>query len=248
MDLGLHGRVALVTGATRGIGRGIAEALIAEGATVAITGRGDSVVEVAKEIGARGYRFDSGDLGAGHSLVHEVSEELGPPHLYVANTGGPRRDDDALGFSVQEWEQAHRELVISPMTIIQALLPGMREREFGRIVAVSSSAAREPLGGLQLSNANRPGLLAAFKLLAREEAAHGITFNAVLAGRIETERISSLYPSDEARDAAAREEIPAGRLGETGEIGAVATFLCSHQAAYVTGQSVLVDGGLTQSW
>lgn len=248
MELGLHGRVALVTGATRGIGRGIAEALIAEGATVAITGRGDSVVDVAKEIGARGYRFDSGDLEAGHSLVHEVSEELGPPHIYIANTGGPRRDPDPLGFSTVEWEQAHRELVVSPMTIIQALLPGMREREFGRIIAVSSSAAREPIGGLQLSNANRPGLLAAFKLLAREEAAHGITFNAVLAGRIATERITSLYPSTQARDAAAREEIPAGRLGQTDEIGAAAAFLCSVPAAYVTGQSVLVDGGLTQSW
>jgi 3-oxoacyl-[acyl-carrier protein] reductase len=124
----------------------------------------------------------------------------------------------------------------------------MRERGFGRVLAVSSSAAREPLPGLQLSNANRPGLLAAFKLLAREHAADGVTFNAVLPGRIATDRLVEAYGSLDAAQAVAGDEVPARRLGTPEEVAAAAAFLCSAPASYVTGQSVLVDGGLTHAW
>jgi 3-oxoacyl-[acyl-carrier protein] reductase len=124
----------------------------------------------------------------------------------------------------------------------------MRERGWGRVLAVSSTAAVEPIGGLQLSNAHRPGLLAAFKQLARETAADGVTFNAVLPGRIATDRIAGNAGGIEAAQEAARTEVPAGRLGDVAEIGAAAAFLVSGAASYVTGQSLRVDGGLTRSW
>jgi 3-oxoacyl-[acyl-carrier protein] reductase len=249
MDLGLDGKVALVTGGSRGIGRGIAEALAREGARVAITSRSpDAGALVADRIKGKAYTFDSHDLGAVDGLVDAVERDLGPVDVYVANTGGPPVGADPLGFSDEQWEAAHRTLVVSPMAILRRVLPGMRERGFGRVLAVSSSAALEPIGGLQLSNANRPGLLNALKHLARETAGDGVTLNAVLPGRIATDRIADNAGGMEVAQAAARTEVPAGRLGTVDEIAAAATFLCSVPASYVTGQSLLVDGGLTRSW
>jgi 3-oxoacyl-[acyl-carrier protein] reductase len=249
VDAGLAGRAALVTGASRGIGRAIAAALAAEGARVAVAARSaDGVAAVAAAIGGHGYVFDSADLGAADVLVDAVEAQLGPIDVYVANTGGPPRFGDPLAIAASEWEAAHRALVVSPMLLMARVVPGMRERGFGRVLAVSSSAAREPLPGLALSNANRPGLLAAMKLLARENAAHGVTFNAVLPGRIATDRLADGHGGIEAAEAAAHEQVPAGRLGRPEEVAAAAVFLCSQAASYVTGQSLLVDGGLTQSW
>ncbi len=236
MELGLEGRVALVTGASRGIGRAIADALEAEGASVARASRSSA------------YAFDSADLGSVDPLLDAVEADLGPIDVYVANTGGPPRSDDPLAFDAEQWEEAHRALVVAPMLVLRRIVPGMRERGFGRVVAVSSSAAREPLPGLQLSNVNRPGLLAGFKLLARENARFGVTFNAVLPGRIATDRLVDGYGSLEAAEAAAEEEVPAGRLGTPEEVAAAAAFFCSPAASYVTGQWVLVDGGMTRSW
>jgi 3-oxoacyl-[acyl-carrier protein] reductase len=236
VQLGLDGRVALVTGASRGIGRAIADALQDEGARVARASRSSA------------YAFDSADLAAVDSLVDAVEADLGPIDVYVANTGGPPRFEDPLAISAEEWEAAHRALVVSPMLIMGRVVPGMRERGFGRVVAVSSSTAIEPLPGLQLSTANRPGLLAALKQLARENARAGVTFNAVLPGRIATDRLADGYGGLDAAEAAAREEVPAGRLGRPEEVAAAALFLCSAAASYVTGQSLLVDGGLTRSW
>ena len=236
MDLGLTGRVALVTGASRGIGAAIADALEAEGARVARASRSSA------------YAFDSADLAAVDGLVDAVEADLGPIDVYVANTGGPPRFDDPLAIPAASHSAAHRTLVVSPMLIMGRVVPGMRERGFGRVLAVSSSTAVEPLRGLQLSTANRPGLLAALKQLARENAGAGMTFNAVLPGRIATDRLADGYGGLEVAQAAARDEVPAGRLGTPEEVAAAAAFLCSAAASYVTGQSLLVDGGLTQSW
>ena len=236
MDLGLTGRVALVTGASRGIGAAIADALEAEGARVARASRSSA------------YAFDSADLAGVDGLVAAVEADLGPIDVYVANTGGPPRFDDPLAIPAAEWEAAHRTLVVSPMLIMGRVVPGMRERGFGRVVAVSSSTALEPLRGLQLSTANRPGLLAVFKQLARENAGAGVTFNAVLPGRIATDRLADGYGGLDVAQEAAREQVPAARLGTPGEVAAAAVFLCSAAASYVTGQSLLVDGGLTHSW
>jgi 3-oxoacyl-[acyl-carrier protein] reductase len=249
MDLGLQGKVALVTGGSRGIGRAIAEGLAAEGARVAVASRSeDDARAVADAIQGKAYVFDSEDLAAVDPLLDAVERDLGPIDIYIANTGGPPPGVDPLGFTDAQWEAAHRSLVISPMAILRRVLPGMRGRGFGRVVAVSSSAAIEPIAGLQLSNANRPGLLNAFKLLARETAADGVTFNAVLPGRIATDRIAGNAGGMEAAQAAARVDVPAGRLGTPQELAAAAVFLASAPAGYVTGQSLVVDGGLTRSW
>lgn len=249
MNLGLTDRVALVTGASRGIGRAIAEALAAEGALVAVASRSEEEVRaLGVALGGRGYVFDSVELDAVGPLVDTVEAELGPVEIYVANTGGPPPGADPLGFTVEQWEAAHRELVLSPMAFLERLLPGMRSRGFGRVLGVSSSASIEPIAPLQLSNAHRPGLLAALKNLAREVAADGVTINSVLPGRIATDRIAANAGSMEAAEEAAREQVPIGRLGSVEEIAAAAAFLCSERASYVTGVSLLVDGGLTRSW
>ena len=248
MDLGLEGKRALVTGASKGIGLGIARELAAEGAEVAISSSSRERIEAAAaEIGARPFAFDSADLDRAPRLVTEVEEALGPLDVLVTNTGGPPPGADPLGFSREQWEEAYRTLVLSPMALIEAALPGMRERGWGRVVNVSSSAVREPIAPLMLSNAHRSGLLAAFKTLARAVAGDGVTINTVLPGRIATDRIATNAGSMEAAEDAAREQVPAGRLGTVEEMGAVAAFLCSERASYVTGVALLVDGGLTQS-
>jgi 3-oxoacyl-[acyl-carrier protein] reductase len=248
MDLGLEGRVALVTGGSKGIGRGIAAALAAEGARVAIASRSrERIDEAAAEIGARGYVFDSDDLDAVDPLIDAIEADLGPVEIYVANTGGPPAGPDPLGFTPEQWIAAHRSLLLSPMAIITRVLPGMRSRGWGRVLSVSSSAIREPIPAIQLSNAHRPGLVAAFKVLARQEAAAGVTFNSVLPGRIATDRIFGNAGSREQAEAAASADVPAGRLGTVEELAAAAAFLCSVPASYVTGTTLLVDGGLTHS-
>ena len=248
MDLGLDGRVALVTGGSKGIGFGIASGLAAEGARVAIASRDSQRVrEAAATIGGHGVPFDSADLDAVPALIEDVESALGPIDVYVANTGGPPAGPDPLGFSREQWEEAHRTLVLSPMAFIERLLPGMRDRGWGRVVAVSSSAIREPIASIQLSNAHRPGLVAAFKILAKRYASDGVTFNSVLPGRIATDRAFANAGSREAAEASAREAVPAGRLGTVEEMAAPAVFLCSTRASYVTGTTLLVDGGLTAS-
>jgi 3-oxoacyl-[acyl-carrier protein] reductase len=247
MDLGLRGRTALVTGASKGIGRAIARALAEEGAQVAMSSRSRERIEsCAAEIGARGYVHDSADLDAAPALIDQVEADIGPVDVLVTNSGGPPAGEP-LGFGSDDWEAAYRMLVLGPMALIERALPGMRERGFGRIVSVSSSAVREPIPPLMLSNAHRPGLLAAFKTLARSVAADGVTFNSVLPGRIATDRIFETMGSRETAEELAREQVPAGRLGTVEELAAVAAFLCSERASYVTGTAVLVDGGLTQS-
>jgi 3-oxoacyl-[acyl-carrier protein] reductase len=247
MDLGLDGRVALVTGGSKGIGLGIASALAAEGARVAVASRDEARVrEAAERIGGHGVVFDSDDLDAVPGVIESVETALGPIDVYVANTGGPPAGDP-LGFTREQWEAAHRTLVLSPMAFLERLLPGMRQRGWGRVVAIGSMAVLEPISALQLSNAHRPGLVAAFKVLARDVARDGVTLNTVHPGRIATDRIYSNAGSPEAAEAAAREDVPAGRLGTVEELAAAAVFLCSEPARYVTGTTLLVDGGLTAS-
>src|SRR4051812_45519226 len=247
MDLGLDGKVALVTGASQGIGFGIAKELALEGARVAISSRTQERIEaVAEQIGARGYVHDTIDLDAAPALIEAVGRDLGPIDVLVTNTGGPP-GGDPLELTREQWEAAHRELVVAAIEMIELVVPGMRERAFGRVLGISSSAAREPIPSLLLSSAHRPGLLGAFRILAKKLAADGITFNTILPGRIATDRITHLHGSIEKAQEVAREQIPAGRLGNPEELAAAAAFLCSERASYVTGTTLLVDGGLTNS-
>jgi 3-oxoacyl-[acyl-carrier protein] reductase len=248
MDLGLGGKVALVTGGTKGIGRGIAEALAAEGARVAVASRDpERVRETAERLRGHGVVFDSADLDAVPAVITDVESALGPIDVYIANTGGPPAGEDPLGFPREQWVEAHRTLVLSPMAFLERLLPAMRERGWGRVVAIGSVAVREPIDNLQLSNAHRPGVVAAFKVLARQAAADGVTLNFVHPGRIATDRMIDTAGSREAAEAQARDTIPAGRLGTPEELAAAAVFLCSAPASYITGTALVVDGGAMRS-
>jgi 3-oxoacyl-[acyl-carrier protein] reductase len=237
MDLGLAGKVALVTGASQGIGLAIARELAAEGASVAMSARRRERLEAAAgEVSAKAYVHDTLDVDGIPGLVEKVEHDLGPPDILVVNTGGPP-GGEPLGFTAEQWESAHRELVLAPIELIRRVLPGMRERGFGRVLNVASSTVLEPNPALMLSNSHRPGIVAAFKTLAREYGGDGITFNSLLPGRVATDRQA---------EGAARDEVPAGRLGAPADLGAAAAFLCSERAGYITGVALLVDGGLTQ--
>ena len=247
MDLGLEGRVALVTGASGGIGLAIARELAAEGARVAISSRSaDRVDAAAADIRARGFVHDSADFEAARGLVERVDAELGPLEVLVTNTGGPPAGGP-LGMPRSDWEAAYRNLVLAPMALIETAVNGMRARGFGRILNVASTTVREPAPPLMLSNAHRSAIVAAFKTLARDLASDGITLNTLLPGRIATDRLGELYGSLESAEQQAREEVPAGRLGRVQEIAAAAAFLCSQRAGYITGVSLAVDGGLMRS-
>ncbi|HEU4977934.1 MAG TPA: SDR family oxidoreductase [Solirubrobacteraceae bacterium] len=248
MDLGIAGRVALVTGASKGIGRAIAAELAAEGARVAVSSRSQERIEAtAAGIGATPFVHDSADLDAAPALLDGVEAALGPVEILVCNTGGPPAGADPLGFAREQWEAAYRDLVLAPMALIERAVPGMRSRGWGRVLNVVSTSVREPIAALMLSNSHRSAMLAAFKTIARDVAGDGVTLNSVLPGRIATDRILSMAGSREAAEAAAAQEIPAARLGEPEEMAAAAAFLCSERASYITGVALLVDGGLTRS-
>ncbi len=249
MDLGLNGRTALVLGASRGIGRGIAEALGREGAHVALASRGrEQLQEVADGIDSPTAVFeaDSGDLDRIGRLPDEVSEALGPVEILVINTGGPP-PGTALEHDRESWLSAYTELVLAPKTLVEATVPGMRERGWGRIVNVASSSVREPIEGLALSNAHRMATVGLLKTLSREVASDGITVNVVATGRFATDRLASMYGSLEAAEAQASADIPAGRLGTPAEYGDLVAFLSSDRAAFLTGAVIPLDGGMARS-
>lgn len=249
MDLGLEGRVALVMGASRGIGRAIAKALAREGARVAISSRSEerleeTAAELAGDVTA--IVADASDTERLATLPGEVEERLGPVEVLVTNTGGPPLGG-ALDHELSDWEHAYRSLVLAPRVLAGTVVPGMRERGWGRIVNVGSSSTREPIPGLSLSNSHRMASVGFLKTLAREVAGDGITVNTVATGRFATDRLADNAGSIEAAEAAAREEVPAGRLGQPDEYGDLVAFLCSDRAAYITGTVIPIDGGLLRS-
>lgn len=249
MDLGLEDRVALVMGASRGIGRAIATVLAREGARVAIASRSvEKLEKAAAEIGQAATPFvaDASDLDRLTSLPGEVAGVLGPVEILVANTGGPPFGG-ALDHELDEWETAYRSLVLAPRVLAGAVVPGMRERGWGRIVNVGSSSTREPIPGLNLSNAHRMAAVGFLKTLSREVAADGITVNTVATGRFGTERLEDSSGSLAGAEEAARREVPAARLGLPEEYGDLVAFLCSNSAAYITGTVIPIDGGLLHS-
>jgi len=249
MDLGIEGRTALVMGASRGIGRGIAESLSAEGARIALASRSLARLEpVAAGLDSETACFeaDSSDLEGLAALPDAVEEELGPVEILVVNTGGPPAGG-ALDNPREQWEAAYRELVLAPKTLIEATVGGMRERGWGRVVNVASSSVREPIAGLALSNAHRMATVGLFKTLATEIAADGVTVNTIGTGRIATDRLAELYGSLEGAEEQAAREVPAGRLGTPREYGDLVAFICSERAGYLTGTVIPLDGGLLRS-
>jgi 3-oxoacyl-[acyl-carrier protein] reductase len=249
MDLGIDGRVALVLGASKGIGRGIAEVLAREGARVAIASRSLERLEAAAaEIDGdvTAFEADTADLDGLAHLPDAVAGILGPVQILVTNTGGPPTGM-ALDADVDQWRSAYESLVLAPRVLVEAVLPGMRERGWGRVVNVGSSSTREPIEGLALSNAHRPALIGFFKTLSREVAADGVTVNDIATGRFATDRLASNWGGREQMEEGAVKGVPAGRLGDPAEYGDLVAFLASDRAAYITGNSIAIDGGLLRS-
>ncbi len=239
MHLGLDGKRALVTGASRGLGKAIAAALCREGAAVAICARDAArLTAAAKEIGAVGAAGDLSAPGGAEAVLRQAIERLGGIDILVVNTGGPPSGPfDAIGD--EAWRDAFDALWMSAVHLIRGVLGGMRERRWGRIMIVTSISAREPLQSLMISNALRPGLHGLVNALSREIAGDGITINAIMPGYTMTERLRELG-IDEEKAAA---QIPARRLGRPEELAALAAFLASEQAGYICGQAIACDGG-----
>ena len=260
MDLGLSGRRALVLSSSRGLGRGIAEALAREGADVMLTARSEERLKAATEaINARGAgraSYLAADLGTEAAAIHTRAVEMlgGPLDILIANTGGPP-PGTAVSVEPDAWAGQFDAMVLPIFRLAALALPGMRERRFGRILVVGSSGIEQPIPNLVMSNALRSSLLGWAKTLASEVAGEGVTLNLILPGRIETDRTAEFDAANAARQGktvdevakASRGTIPAGRYGRVEEFADVACFLVSERASYVTGSAVRVDGGAIRS-
>lgn len=257
MDLGLKGRAAAVAAASRGLGRACAEALAAEGASVAICGRDGARIRetadaIARQTGARMLAFvaDVAVAEQCRAFVRGAAESFGRLDILVTNTGGPRPG----GFeavSDTDWEQAYRLTLGNVVQLVRAAAPYMRKNGWGRIVNITSLSAKQPVDGLVLSNSFRPAIIGLAKTLSNELGRDGILVNNVSPGYTRTDRLDELVEV-RARAAGSSPErvladmaqgIPVGRVAEPAELAAVVAFLCSERASYVTGATIPVDGG-----
>ena len=230
-------------GGSRGLGKAVAEALVGEGARVAICARdAGRVAATAAEIGGEGLVCDLSIPGAADTLVRKAQSLLGHLDVLVVNTGGPP-SGQFTDLSDLAWHTAFEQLWMSSVGAIRAALPDMRARRSGRVIVITSIAAREPVANLMLSNSLRAGLHGLINALSKEVAGDQVTVNALMPGYTLTERLEELH-LDEAKLAA---QIPARRLGSSRDFAALAAFLASDQAGYVTGQAIACDGGLLQS-
>ena len=256
MDTGLQGRTAIVPGSSSGLGLAVTRALAAEGADVVLVGRRGELVqkEAAALPTAVGVEADLADPDVPARLVAEAEQRFGPVDVLVLNGGGPP-PGLAADFTPEQFATAVDLLVQPHLRLVAGVLPGMRERGFGRIVAVGSSGVQQPIEGLVASNAARAALAGYLKTLAGEVAADGVTVNMVLPGRIDTDRVAVLDRAVAERSgttpdqqrARAEAAIPAGRYGTPEEFAAVVTFLASTAASYVTGEQVRCDGGMIRA-
>lgn len=259
MDLGLAGKRALVTGASSGLGRGIAEALAAEGASVAVAARRAELLnEVVSGITAKGGAADPHLLDLSNATqVADLAASLkdaGGVDVLVANSGGPP-PSGPLGVEPEAWRRHFDTMIVSLITLIDTLVGPMREKGFGRILIVTSQGVQQPIPNLAISNTLRASLVGFSKTLAGEVAKDGVTVNVLAPGRISTDRTLSLDTNASEREGIAVEAvrarsssmIPAGRYGTVEEFAATAAFMASTSASYITGSVIRVDGGAIRS-
>ncbi len=242
MDLGLTGRTAIVCGASSGIGLAIAEALVAEGANVAMFARRRDVLErEAERLGALAVRGDVAVPADLERLVERTVAAFGGVDIVINNSGGPA-PGPAAGISEEQIEAAIALLLHSAVRLTNLCLPLLEQSGRGRIVNIESSAVREPIENLALSNMTRAAVVAWAKTLSREVGPKGITVNTIATGKIETDRLRSLYTPEQL--AKLGQEIPARRPGRPSELADLVCFLASDRAAYISGTLIPVDGGL----
>jgi 3-oxoacyl-[acyl-carrier protein] reductase len=247
MDLGISGKVALVTGGSAGLGLAAAKSLAREGCDVCVSSRdpeklADAVVELQQFGGVvHAVLADVEDPASAQRVARETRDVIGPVDILVANAGGPPTGRfDEVGFD--DWDVAVQRNLLGTVRLIHAVLPGMRSRGWGRIVTITSRSAREVLDQLLLSNATRSAVAAVVRTLAREVAGDGVLVNNVMPGPIDTERLRGLSGGEEALAERGR-SVPVGRVGRAEEVGDVVAFLASERASYVNGVSMMVDGG-----
>jgi len=261
MDLGLRGKVALVAAASRGLGRAIALELAQEGADLLICARGADALDSARAMIAQQTGVKVHAVVADLSWREDVAlvaaraaETYGQVDVLVTNAGGPPAGPfDAHGWDA--WERAVNLTLRSAVELTRAVLPGMRARRWGRIINVTSIAVKQPVDNLMLSNAVRSAVTGFARTLANEVATEGITVNNILPGYTRTERVEELADANAAKAGVTRaeilarfeSEIPMKRLGEPREFAALAAFLASERASYITGQSIVADGGWIRS-
>lgn len=252
MDLGIKGKVALVTASSQGIGFGCAKALASEGARICLSSRNQENLRAAEakirdELDKPEIITITCDMRHPEQirkLCKQVRERLGEPDILINNTGGPK-PGSLFELSEKDWEEGFRLLTLSTVTLYRELIPAMRQKKWGRIVNITSVSSRQPVTGLTLSNSFRPGLLGFAKTVADEVAAEGVLINTIMPGITRTARMEELSRKDPERIIESlRKMVPMRRAGEPDELGAMAAFLCSEKASFITGTAIAVDGGI----